>query len=454
MKLRDFFLLGIKAGLGKKRAWMNLLFNEVYNPTAEDRLYWPHFKDGRMFFYKEGDSNDVVEYIDDYIEGRAPLHFRDEFILQPGELLNYKGTEPLRTCYGNVFANQLCLVECFGDLFPFIAGYFLPSKLEDKILDLMIDDPDINDPAPPSFGTFRERQKELPMATGGKLYVWQYLKFCDHCLALPGYADGLVTSVTEKSMTSSPDRDKVRSALLEKHKDNLNDPAIVAKISDELIALDVAYLKDDDSYEFYDAKHAKLFGGVRKKVHYLFGGEAPFADGTTVELISKSLEEGIDTDHMPVMNNSLRYGSYNRGAQTALGGESTKTIYRMVGTVRIIEPDCKTWLGVPSVVTKFNATDLIGYSYIDNGQSVLIEANMLDQLMGKTLYIRGPATCKSGGKGKNICAVCAGRALAENPNGIPAAAAGVGGRFLSIFMSKMHSATLRTVHWDMHRRIT
>ncbi|MFO5979439.1 hypothetical protein ACLBSL_32665, partial [Klebsiella pneumoniae] len=86
---------------------------------------------------------------------------------------------------------------------------------------------------------------------------------------------------------------------------------------------------------FYDTKHSKLFGGVRKKVFGMFGGEAPFQDGTSVEYIGKSLEEGIDTDHMPVMNNSLRYGSYNRGAQTALGGESTKTNYRMVGTVRI-----------------------------------------------------------------------------------------------------------------------
>lgn len=71
-------------------------------------------------------------------------------------------------------------------------------------------------------------------------------------------------------------------------------------------------------------------------------------------------------------------------------------------------------------------------------------------------------TCKAGrdveknliGKGKNICGVCAGKALAENPNGIPAATAGVGGRFLMVFMSKMHSSTLRTVKWDMRARLT
>ena len=165
---------------------------------------------------------------------------------------------------------------------------------------------------------------------------------------------------------------------------------------------------------------------------------------------------------MPVMNNSLRYGSYNRGAQTALGGESTKTIYRMVGTVRIIEDDCKTHIGVPTRVDKFNSGELVGYTMVENGKSILITSELISQLLGKVIEIRGPMTCKSGrdvekgilGRDKNICATCAGKALAENPNGIPAAAAGVGGRFLSIFMSKMHSATLKTVKWDKAARLS
>ncbi|BEG72721.1 hypothetical protein RVBP21_3490 [Pseudomonas phage BRkr] len=447
MKLRDYFLLGIKAGLCKKRAWMNSLFNIVYNNDDIPNMpYKPHFGEGRMWFYMP--NGDEKIFIDDYIEGRAPLHFRDEFILQPGEIENYKGTEPLRTTYGNVFVNYLCLVLPFGDIFPFQTGYFSPAKIENELLDRLIDD--------------REDGNVTERAPDGKIYVWQYLMFADHCLAIPAYADSLVTSVTRKSMTAHPDRDKVRTALLEQYKDQLTDPAIVAKIGNELIKMDEEYLSDDESYEFYDAKHAKLFGGVRKKVHYLFGGESPFSDGTSVELISKSLEEGIDTDHMPVMNNSLRYGSYNRGAQTALGGESTKTIYRMVGTVRIIEPDCKTHIGVPTRVDKFNAKELVGYTMVKDGESILITSENIDGLMGQIIDVRGPMTCKSGrdiekgilGRDKNICATCAGKALAENPNGIPAAAAGVGGRFLSIFMSKMHSATLKTVKWDPVRRLS
>lgn len=446
MLLRDYFLLALKDGMGRKRIWMNSLVSIVYNNAeTPDYKYKLHFDGEKAYFYLPN-GNDPI-YIEDYRAGEAPIHWRDEFVLQPGELSNFLGDKPLTTCYGNVFFNQLCLVEPFGNLIPFASGTIVPSKFEDFILERMIDD--------------REDGNVTDMATDGKLYVWQYLKFCDHCLAVPGYADGLVTSTTRKSLLSNPEWPAVRAAWLEKNKDRLHDPAAVAELSVIATKIDDEWLAGDPALTFYKAK--KKLEGARRKVHYMFGGESPFSDGTTVEFISKSLEEGIDTDHMPVMNNSLRFGSYNRGAQTALGGESTKTIYRMMGTSRIIEDDCNTWLGVPTLITEANTKELVGYSYVTNdGKSVLITKDTIGSLVGSRVALRGPMVCKAGrdrekgtiGKGKNICAVCAGKDLAENPNGIPAAVAGVGGRFLMVFMSKMHSSTLRTVEWDMDARLT
>lgn len=445
MKIRDYFLLALKDGMGRKRIWMNSLVSVVFNNDATADYKWKIFYEGdRAFFYMPDDKEPV--FLDDYVPNEAIIHFRDEFILQPGEIANYLDDKPLVTCYGNVFFNQLCLVEPFGTLIPFASGTIVPSKFEDFILERMIDD--------------REDGDETEMATDGKLYVWQYVKFCDHCLAIPGYADGLVTSTTRKSLLSNPEWPAIRAAWIEKNKHRLNDPAAVAELSVIAANTDAEWLKDDPAWTFYTAK--KKLEGARRKVHYMFGGESPFSDGTTVEFISKSLEEGIDTDHMPVMNNSLRFGSYNRGSQTALGGESTKTIYRMMGTSRIIENDCETWLGIPTLVTNINAKGLVGYTYVEDGKSIEITKENIAGLIGSTIAIRGPMVCKAGrdrtrgtiGKGKNICAVCAGKDLAENPYGIPAAVAGVGGRFLMVFMSKMHSSTLRTVEWDMDARLT
>lgn len=446
MKLRDFFLLGLKAGMGRKRAWMNLLFNVVYESNLKRPLmYQPFIENDEMYFYMPN-SNEKV-FIEDFIPGRAPLHFLDEFVLKAGDLDNYQSGPDLVTTYGNVFTNQMCLIETVGTAFPFQTGVFPAAKLGGLILENAVDDRTDGDVT-------------TPHPEPGKFYIWQYVKFCEYCLALPGYADGLVTSTTRASLTGNSEWFAVREKWVKDNADRLTDPAAVAELNVIADKMDDEYLKDDESFTYYKSK--KKLAGCRRKLHYLFGGESPFSDGTTVELITKSLEEGLDMNKLPVMNNSLRFGSYNRGSQTALGGESTKTIYRMVGTIRIVEEDCHTWLGTPILVTKFNGKGFIGYTYIENGQNILITKDNLNDVMGRKINLRGPMTCKTGrdpekgtvGTGRNICGVCAGKDLAENPHAVPAATAGVGGRFLSVFMSKMHSSTLTTVKWDMHRRLS
>lgn len=448
MQIRDYFMLGLNNGLHMKRQWMNILFSIVYNINEYEHHYnYRPYKDDQGLFYFVPGTNNQKEYIDGYVEGVAPLHFRDAITIAPGDIANYKGPKPAVTTYGNVFVNHLCSVIPFGDIFDFQFGLFDLKKLESGILKRMVDDPpDNNDPD--------------IRAPDGKIYVSQYVKFAEHVLTLPAYSDGVVTATTAKSLTASPERNRVRDKWIADNPDRLTDPAAIAELSALLKEVDDAYLKGDDSEEFYKSK--KKLEGARKKVHYMFGAESAFSDGTKVELIAKSLEEGIDMDKLPVMFNSLRAGSYNRGKQTALGGESTKTIYRMVGTARIVEQDCNTHMGVPVFLMPFIAKELIGYGMVENGKTTLLTSDILQARMGTLIDVRGPMTCKSGrdidkgilGKGKNICAVCAGEALAENPNGIPAAAAGVGGRFLSLFLAKMHATVLRTVEWDMRTRIT
>lgn len=447
MKTRDYFMQGVAVGLHLKRQWMNCLFNIVYNINAYEEHYdYRLYQDEQgMFFWLPGNNEKV--YLEEWKEGEALLHFRDPITIETGEIANYQEPGPLTTTYGNVFVNHLCLVIPFGQIFPFQKGMFDLKRIEKGILERMIDDPKDND------------DPDLK-APDGKIYVRQYLKFAEHILTLPAYSDGVVTPTTPKSLTASPERNKVRDKWIADNQSRLTDPAAVAELGALLKKVDDEYLAGDESEEFYRSK--KKLEGARKKVHYMFGAESAFSDGTKVELIAKSLEEGIDMDKLPVMFNSLRAGSYNRGKQTALGGESTKTIYRMVGTARIAEHDCGTHIGVPVKLEPFIAKDLVGYGMVRNGKTTILTLELLHQLMGQTIEVRGPFSCKTGrdldkgilGKGKNICAVCAGAALAENPNGIPAAAAGVGGRFLSLFLAKMHATVLRTVLWTPETRIT
>ncbi len=457
MLLRDLFINGLKIGNGFKREWCNALFYI----TEQTRLdyeydYQVFINNGRMYTIV-GNSDPI--YITDYVSGRLPIHMLDRFVLQPNEVLNYKGDGPLITTYGNVYCNHQCLVYPFQDIIPFQAGQINWSKIESMILERRLDNP-------PDFPVSTLRNIDWnnppPRASDGKIYVWQYLAFAELVLFLPIFSEGYVTNTSPKSMTYHPDRDRVRAELEAKYAGKLHDPAIVAEIGKVYEALDKEHLAGDDVMKFYSVNPGKLIGSVRKKLYYMFGAESPFSDGTRVEYIGKSLQEQLDRSKLPVIFNSLRFGSYNRGANTALGGEKTKTIYRMVGTVRMVEQDCGDTLGTPLFVAPYLKDSIIGFTYIQNGQLVEIDAAKAESLVNTLIRIRDPMTCKSGrdlsrgtiGEGKNVCCVCMGKAIAENPNGIPAAAANIGGRFLSTFLSLMHATALRTEKWDYKQLIS
>lgn len=450
MLKRDFFLKGLRAGAGKKRAWVNSLFTVVTGVAPGFKLetfaYSLEQTEQGLAFHDPATGG--LTLIEDAPHGEPLLEFLEELVLQPGDIDNYEGPGELRTTYGNAFINQIVLVYPFGNTIPFISGHFNLDTVEAEIVKRLIDDPVEDDGE--------------SLAPDGKIYTRQYLMFCDYALSNVAYAPIAVVSTTPKSMMGHPDRYRIRDEEMQKYAGRLNDPAVVAAIGEVLEKLDYEYLRDDPSFQFYMSDPGKLMSGVRKKLFYMFGGESPFEDGTTVEFIAKSLVEGLDTDHMQVINNSLRYGSYSRGSQTKLGGESTKTIYRMLGTAQITEEDCGTLVGIPTQITAFNKKRMTGYYILEAGRSVLLNAENIDRYVGQVVDMRTPMACKTGrdpttgepGKGKNVCARCMGVALAEQPNGLAAAAAGLGGRFLTLFLKKMHSGSLKTAKWDFKARIS
>lgn len=460
MNKREFFLKGLKSGACKKRAWVMGCFNFVVKDGPRNLFPdYPYrlFKINEDLYFIDPESENPspatellpanLTKIDDYVQGEPLFEWLEEFELQPGDLENFSGPESIVTAAGNVLVNHLCFCLPFGDTIPYQDGYINAGAVNDKILSLLVDDPD------PDDGVSRHPD--------GKIYCRQMLQYNEYALSLTAYTEDVAEAVTPKSITGHPDREKIKKELMEQYKDRLDDPSIIARIGNVLEALDEEYLKDDPSYKFYMSKRAKLFGGARKKQFYMFGGESPFEDGTSVTFISKSLEEGIDVTKLATMINSQRAGSFNRGFQTRLGGEVTKNIYRMVGTVKVEEGDCGATIGIPTYINPKFAKRFVGFYYVENGVTHPITEQNLAGITGKIIDLRDPMACKHDinridnepGKGKNICSVCSGKALAEMGDAVPAAAAAVGGRFLTLFLKKMHSSTLKTTKWDFKRQI-
>lgn len=441
MLKRDFFIQALQHNADFKRDWVMSVFgilDEEEDAWRKDPYAYRPFKTGAGYSFLlpvEGSEEEftIEEITDSFYSPLAPLaQWLEAITLSPGELANVTGVDEILTTYGNTFVNHLIFCVPFGNEVPFVAGEINIGKLSNQIFEKVVDDPEEDDGAP---------------SPPGVIYTREFLLFGEHSTSLVSYNAIAVTSITPRSLVGHPDARKRREELKEKYKDRLTDPVIISKIGDELEKLDREWLKDDPADKFYQTNEGKYYGKVRKRLFYMFGGEAPFSDGTVMQFIERSLEEGIIPEDLPAVINSLRHGTHSRGDQTKLGGEATKTIYRMVGTSRIAEDDCGTRLGIPFTVTNWNHYLFAGFYEISGGEDRLITEEELSGRVGETVVVRTPTTCRT--EGRNLCGRCVGVALAELPDGIAATSAQTSGVFLTSFLKAFHGKELKTKQLDI-----
>src|SRR5699024_9458689 len=125
---------------------------------------------------------------------------------------------------------------------------------------------------------------------------------------------GIAPTGTLRSLTVHPDAYKIRDALLLKHKDELDDPAVIVKIEKALDELDKQWLSGDQSIEFYNSPKSRM---RRRKLMLMYGIESSFQEGGNYTLIPNALVE-VDKagmDNLVAKFNSIRDGSFSRGAE-------------------------------------------------------------------------------------------------------------------------------------------
>lgn len=430
MKKLDYFLEALNAGLYKKKEWVISAFSIVKGEVKAMRYpYELVSTDDGHFFYKDSDT--LVKLVD--AEPKNPaFRFKDKIDLKAGAIKNL--TKDVTTTYGNLLFNQSVLVHAFGDKLDYMEGEVKVSRIEKLIAPRLTDNPPkgSTDPLDPS-----------------KIYVFELIKYTDAIFALSGYTQLCVPSATPMTMITDPKIRETRNKLLEKHKDKLNDPATIAAIEKELVDMDRAWIAKDPDKGFYIKD--KSFDVARKRMYIIHGGEQGFGDGTTLDLVKNSLEEGWDTNKMPSMVNSLREGSYNRGKQTALGGEAVKFLGRVFQNTAIVEDDCGSVLGLTHPIDEGNYKDYIGFYQLKNGQSYELTEEELKKSIGKTLNMRSPLYCRTPRTG--FCVKCMGKPNALNPTSLGLLAADVGSTFLYLFMKAMHGKKLSTVKYDLKTSI-
>lgn len=429
MQRLQYFLAALEAQEYRRTAWIISAFSLIMeNADAWKKDPYP-FRIVQtpvgFFFVDPADSTKLVQ-IEDAIPGRPLFTMKERVQVKPGAVPNLG--EDIETSYGNLLFNCIVLVYAFGNKMPYMEGKVTARQIEELILPRLKDN---DDPIQHAWkGIGRDPQW---------LYVDEYLRFCDGMFSLMALTQLCVTACTPKSITAPPGVKELRTKLLNENKGRLHDPAVIAKIDSQLVAYLKEWFKDDPSLSFliYD----KSFTNVRRKLYLMGGAEVGMDDKATVELVERSLSEGWDPKDIPVMNTASRSGSHSRGAQTELGGEAVKWLFRASSNLTIAATDCGSTMGVRLKTGLKDHNKLIGFTALVRGEQVKITPENVDKYLGKIVTLRSSMYCRL--DNTDLCSTCLGDRLSGNPTGLSAAIADYGSTFMLILMKAMHSTELK-----------
>ena len=446
MKKHDYFIAAMKAQMFRRRAWVISAFsmiNEAPDAWQKDPYPWRIVQTRTGYFYVNPEKPDELLPLEDCKPDAPPFVHKEKFLLQAGQIPNYENQgADLITSYGQYFFNWVMVAYPFGNKIPYLSGRISPGQLEKLVLPRLQDDPSPTPEhamvQPMAQPTLDEDPRKAP------IFVKEYLVMADSAFYLAGFTQLWVPAATRKVMTAPPGLAELKARLLEENKDRLHDPAVIAKIDAELIKYDSEYLKGDDGEGFLiENKGRKV---VRRKLFLMTGAEAGLEDGVDVQLIPNSLSEGWDINHFPIMNDSLRAGSYNRGAETMLGGEAVKWLLRASSNMMVTQEDCHTTLGNPVFLGEENKKKYMGFSVVTEGGSEKLTDESIGNYLGKKVMIRSPMFCRL--EKTDYCAICVGPRLSMNPTALSSAVSEYGSKFMLLFMKKMHGTQLALAHMD------
>lgn len=437
----EFFIAAMNAGEYRRRAWVISAFSLIQEgPDDWKKDPYPYRivqTPVGAFFVNPENTSELVR-INGTVGTDTPFFHKDAIELKAGQIPNVK--VDLTTTYGNLFFNYATLIYAFNDKLDFLTGRLKPSQIEALILPELADDP-----------VEASSREEVPVSfvppkpiTDKTIFVSEYLKFANAMFYLAAFTQLWVPAATEKSMQAPPGIKELRERLLAENAGRLHDPAVIAKIDAELVKFDAEYLKGDRSEGFLISSKSRNI--VRKKLFLMHGAETGITERMDVELIPTSLSEGWDISKFPVMNNSLRAGSFNRGAQTMLGGESVKWLLRASSNIAVTSADCGSRLGNVTIITEFNRKRYYGLSVVTNEGHKRLNEETVQKYYNKPVMIRSPMYCKS--MKTDYCAACCGDDLSLNPTALSSAVSDYGSAFLAMYLAAAHAKALIVSHMD------
>lgn len=337
----------------------------------------------------------------------------DTLDVNSDDIINVKGK--ITTTVGRIIVNQLCFVDPFGDVFPFLNQSL---NLEDDVLK-------------PINAALIKKKITVPAfrkSMDGVFYLGHFTELCTPCL-------------DEHALTTDPAIKKRKAELLKQYEGQLNDPVIIAKIEDELIAMDKEYMKGDNSLRFYKPLGGATFDLWRKKLYIAVGGIEAFSkDSSKYDFLRNSLEEGVRIEDLSIYGNESRKGSYQRGHETQKGGYLTKEVIRAFHDSAITRADCGTKKGVKIDFNVVDPKKFIGRYILLQNKWVEITNENVDSIPKKIYTMRSPMYCQCK---EGYCYKCVGKFFEGlDVRQISMSIVDISNTFMSAAMKNMHGSKL------------
>lgn len=433
MQNNEYYLKALQQGAYELRDWVISCFSvadyDVFDETPNDKLYDFQLvkKKGestKLYYFDKSNPEELVE-LPEYLENKPLMSYQDRIVLKTGDLKNVK--TDIETNYGNCLFNCITLIYPFGDKIEFITGRIKGRKIENMISSRLSDTP--------ADGSERDSER---------FYVDELVKHADAVTSLEAFNFTCVPTTSASTMIPNETVVKRRDELLLKHKDELYKPVVVAKIQEELVALDKSFFKDDRANGFYLS--GKAYAVTRMKKFIMLGmigglgGEKP-------ELVTSSLAEGWKKESLPSLIDDIRSGSYARGKSTAIAGAGVKLVYNAFQTVTINEDDCGESTGMLWQITLDNYGMFNGRVMIDGKNLIELDDNKTKEYIGKSIRVRTPMLCKT--TAPSYCAKCVGKSIAMLPNSVHITASNINSIYMNVTMKSMHGKSLETRKYDI-----
>lgn len=339
----------------------------------------------------------------------------DSFILQKGNIINFKESKPIETTVGRFVVNYLLLADPFGDLIPYQNKTFKGAKgLETLVSNNIL---------------------------SGNINASQERKYGANLLFLSSNPEYFAPSLTKKVLTTGSHIKARKKELLEKYKEEIasGDVVTIAKIEKELVDMDKAYCKGDPSMVFL--MKDSYFSNIRKKLFIIHGAIPSFGKKGEYDFIPNSLEEGWTEKDFPKIVNEVRDGTHSRSTEVAKGGEQSNFILRIFQNTRITEEDCGVKHGLKMHIHEGNYKDFIERNILINGKTVSISPENAKSYIGKDIILRSPMYCR--GKNGGVCYKCTDKRFEETKQDTLATIMNtLGAMFSTLALKKVHNTSV------------